>query len=185
MRLRRKRRRLRWWNFWTVQTATVYQIRVKLPGEWWSRCGYVGQTTQVPWTDRIADHLWGGAGTKPKVWADTVPGWGPYRNVAAVVAAGGARRVARFPIVPMLRFLLNAAERWGVTVLRPCHNVLLNHHNPRRVSADRASRERRLRDVQRRVPVLGAVAQCFRLMRQLVALALICTLIGVALTALI
>jgi len=100
--------------------------------------------------------------------------------VHEVIAAGGARIVVRFRMVPLILTVLERAIIvWG----RPVYNDRDNHGNRRRVTISEAKRQRRSRDVQRAVPLVGAVARWFRLLRQLAVLAVLCTLVGVALAA--
>jgi len=175
---KRRGRGLKSWNFWTPIRGTVYRITALNPstgGRTWR--AYFGKTAQDPWTKRIEEHLWG---PDAKDWADTVPGWRPRGNIHEVIAARGARIVVRFWMVPLILTVLERAVIvWG----RPVYNDRDNRRNPRRVTISEAKRQRRSRDVQRAVPLVGAVARWFRLLRQLAVLAVLCTLIGVALTA--
>lgn len=157
----RKRKRkpaLTDWNFWTIITATVYQVNGYHPDDLVRGVqrprvidAYYGKTMQTPWTRRIEAHLWGARGEPPKSWADTVPGYRPDgpagRAVDEVVAAGGARVVWTARSVPLiLTWVEFVVIRWG----RPYYNDRDNRDNPRRITKDEQIRQRAVRDGRRR-----------------------------------
>lgn len=125
----RKRRGLRSWNFWTPILGTVYGVRGLHNGR--IRYIYGGKTTQVPWTKRLEDELWGKYHRDgQRWWAHTVLGWRPDGNIAEVIAAGGVFVQWQARTVPLVLSMVETI--WAIRIRRPIHNIQHNTGNRRR-----------------------------------------------------
>jgi hypothetical protein len=104
-------------------------------------CLYVGQTRQRPETRRD-QHLYGGLGSPPKIWADLVTEW----------RVTWKRRKT-------YQFWLDLREAWRIAAKKPQNNIMLNTMNPKRIKPWDAKELRKMRDALGGTEVLIARTQ--------------------------
>lgn len=113
----------------------VYAYRTRKPWAPWGlpiigrHWGYGGQTRNPAMRDR--EHTRGG---------------GRYGKQAAPWSNLDPKRYVLFRLDRCPQWLLNLAERLVILVLMPVYNEKMNKHNPRRISRERARRQRYARD---------------------------------------
>jgi hypothetical protein len=150
---------LKSWNFWTPINGTLYGYRAYHPDDFLLQLqgasirprviyAYGGKTIRR-WEKRMEEHMWGGGqyDSKPKPWADTVPGWRPDGTVDDIIAAGGVYRIWHGRTVPLLLSLGEVV--YAIKLKRPYYNHQWNLGNRRRIPLHKQENQRQLRDLTR------------------------------------